>query len=365
MLTPLKRLFYRAAHLAGPSTACMNSRWRSQSLLILCYHGVSQLDEDHWSPLYLKEDLFRDRLRRIRDAGCVVLPLGEAIERLYDKTLPQRSVVLTFDDGFHDFHAKTWPALKEFGYPATVYLTTYYSIYNVPVFDPASWYILWRSRGRELTWPELGIDSVRLHDSNCESLSRLIKNHCVAVGLSGEEKNEVLRELAGRLRFDYDDFCRRRLLHIMRPEEATALATEGVDFQLHSHRHRVFESHARFKKDLIDNGTIIADITGHRPTHFCYPGGCQLPELPGWLAEMGVASATTTSRALATPDSGRYTLPRVLDTYGVSNDEFSAWLSGLANFMPRAHVRAAEGQLIKQVEPSGAVERDPSFLRSS
>ncbi|HYR26663.1 MAG TPA: polysaccharide deacetylase family protein, partial [Aquabacterium sp.] len=33
-----------------------------------------------------------------------------------------RSVVLTFDDGYQDFHDHAWPALQEYGFPATVFL---------------------------------------------------------------------------------------------------------------------------------------------------------------------------------------------------------------------------------------------------
>src|SRR5262249_11809903 len=36
------------------------------------------------------------------------------------------SVVLTFDDGFHDVYANAWPLLRERGLPFTLYLATAY-----------------------------------------------------------------------------------------------------------------------------------------------------------------------------------------------------------------------------------------------
>lgn len=348
MLTPLKHLFYRGARVAGPNATLLRSRWRTQSLLVLCYHGVSLHDEDRWCPLYLRPESFRERLDLVRQAHCNVLPLGEAVERLYEGTLPPRSVVITFDDGFYDFYAKAWPLLREYGYPATVYFTTYYSLYNVPVFDPACWYLLWKACGLRFQWREAGIEPILLDDATCQSVCRQIKEFCAKQHLDGRQKNLLLRELAGRVGVDFDELCARRMLHIMNPAEAAELARGGVDFQLHCHRHRVYRSRERFQRELKDNRNAIESITGQSSNHFCYPGGCRLPEFSDWLAELGILSATTTDPGLATRESGRYALPRLLDTRGINADEFSAWLSGVAHFIPRAHVPAAEGQLVEE-----------------
>ena len=38
---------------------------------------------------------------------------------------------------------------------------------------------------------------------------------------------------------------------------------------------------------------------------------------------------------LANNASDSYLLPRLLDQYGLSDDEFESWVSGLAAFLPR------------------------------
>ena len=67
---------------------------------------------------------FAGRLDALARTGCHVLPLGEALERLYQRALPDRAVALTFDDGYFDFKARVFPLLQRHAFPATVYLTT-------------------------------------------------------------------------------------------------------------------------------------------------------------------------------------------------------------------------------------------------
>ncbi|WP_229052990.1 polysaccharide deacetylase family protein [Aeromicrobium sp. Leaf350] len=71
-----------------------------------------------------------DDLRRHLDAiegwGATVLPLLEAVRRRADGTLPSRSVVLTFDDGYASVVEKAWPELRERGLPATLYAVSGY-----------------------------------------------------------------------------------------------------------------------------------------------------------------------------------------------------------------------------------------------
>jgi peptidoglycan/xylan/chitin deacetylase (PgdA/CDA1 family) len=50
--------------------------------------------------------------------------MGELLRRLdAGETLPERTVVVTFDDGFADFAAAAWPALRARALPATLYVT--------------------------------------------------------------------------------------------------------------------------------------------------------------------------------------------------------------------------------------------------
>jgi peptidoglycan/xylan/chitin deacetylase (PgdA/CDA1 family) len=324
---------------AGGFHLVANSRWRTQRLLILCYHGVSIDDEHQWRPaLYMAPGLLERRLQILKQGGYSVLPLGEGLDRLYRGDLPSRSVALTFDDGGYDFYKQGYPLLKKYGLPATVYQTTYYSDHQMPIFNLACSYMLWKRRERKV----LDGQSVSLPgqwDITSEAGRRSVVDKLLALveerHLTGAQKNEVARELARSLEFDYEEFCRRRILQVMAPQEFAELSAAGVDIQLHTHRHRTPLNEDLFRREIRENRERIEAAIKVRPVHFCYPSGAWTREFQPWLEAEGVVSATTCDTGLADSESNALFLPRFVDTTARSEAEFESWVSGVGHFLSR------------------------------
>jgi peptidoglycan/xylan/chitin deacetylase (PgdA/CDA1 family) len=351
MLKQAKLGILRLAETTGASRLLSGSAWRRHRLLILCYHGVSMYDEDQWGSLYISAATLRRRMEFVEQARCNVLGLSEAVQRLQSGTLPDRAVVITFDDGFHDFYSVAFPIVESFGYPVTLYLTTYYTEFNRPVFDPMCSYLLWKGRlNQQLEWTEVFPVPVALDDTSRQRATATIKQFAISRKLSGREKDDLLARLAERLGIDYQELCRKRVMHLITPEEARELADRGVDVQYHTHRHRVYRSRERMFAELQDNRRWIITFTGREPCHFCYTGGFYLPEFPAYLKEYGMLSATTTSPGLCTTRTNPLLLPRLVDTTGLSDLEFRAWLEGTADLLPKRVTKMSEGQLLEETE---------------
>ena len=348
MLKRIKTGLFSIACATGVVEWCLNSDWRQQRLLILCYHGTSLADEHLWDPdLYIDRDRLHRRLAYLQRTGCSVLPLASALQRLYNGTLPPRSVAITYDDGTYDFYRVALPVIREFDYPVTVYLTTYYSDHHQPVFNVMLRYLLWKGQGRVLHFPEVFPADTPLTEDSRPGLAARFRQFAAENVLSGSQKELLLERLAQALEIDYDDLRQRRLLHLMTHEEAREAARSGVDVQLHTHRHRLYDSRTAFQGEIEDNRRRVESITGLPANHFCYPAGCHLPEFPKWLGEIGVLSATTTETGIATRSSDPFLLPRLIDTSNTSSAEFAAWVSGLAALLPQREHEVSMGPLVR------------------
>jgi peptidoglycan/xylan/chitin deacetylase (PgdA/CDA1 family) len=343
MLQSLKLTVYQAAKKTGYFAAVANSGWRRNRLVILCYHGMALDDEARWNPgLYMTAGLLRARLETLRRSGCSILPLGEAVERLHRGDLPARSVVLTFDDGFFDFYREAAPVLREYQAPATVYVSSYYSLLERPVFDPMLAYLLWKGAGRTLDWPEALGDPLSLASSGNQAKAwRRISKFASEAGYSGREKDALLGELAGRLAIDYGDLNSRRILQLMNPGELRIVAAQGFDLQLHTHRHRMPQEKDLFVKEIEDNRRALAmdGVDKGVFRHFSYPSGIYYAETGEWLRQCGILSATTCERGLASQSSDPYCLPRFSDSMNVHDIVFEGWVSGVDSRSGNANLR--------------------------
>jgi peptidoglycan/xylan/chitin deacetylase (PgdA/CDA1 family) len=98
---------------------------RQLEVPILMYHEIAAR-QDSSSRLAVSPDSFAAQLAHLREAGFTGLTLtGLASALAGDPAgLPERPVVLTFDDGFADFHDAALPLLSRYGFIATVFVTT-------------------------------------------------------------------------------------------------------------------------------------------------------------------------------------------------------------------------------------------------
>jgi peptidoglycan/xylan/chitin deacetylase (PgdA/CDA1 family) len=317
---------------SGAYRAVSRLNRRGSKLLILCYHGIALRDEHEWlGGLYITPERFRQRLELLRSCGAHVVTLDDGLARLKTDSLPQRAVVITFDDGFHDFYHHAMPALQAFGYTSTVYVSTYYSRFHLPIFNLITNYLIWKSQKTEIDLSPIGLGKsipVRNERERAQIVQAIV-HWADAQKMTTSDKDHFASELAAGLHINYDELVRSRMLQIMSPEEISVAAKAGVQMELHTHRHRTPRDRQLFQREIHDNRACILDYTGRDPAHFCYPSGDYALEFLPWLHDLRIKSATTCELGLAKRQSDPLLLPRVLDAMNIEDVDFESWLLGI------------------------------------
>ncbi|WP_417316806.1 polysaccharide deacetylase family protein [Emcibacter sp.] len=309
-----------------------------QGLQILCYHGFSLADEDGFRPkLFMKAATLEQRLQMLKKSGFPVLPLGEACERLKAGTLPDNAVVITMDDGWQGAAEHAWPLFEKYGFPWTLYLTTYYAEKQTQVMNLALQYLCWKSREetvdlRSLS-PEFG-KSLRLGvDMSREDLAAKLVEIGEAIPTS-QDRQDFVRRAASAFRLGQKEFEDRKLFRLIDLETCRKMAASGVDIQLHTHRHTLGDgSRESLQEELAKNRKAITRGGNGNPQHLCYPSGYYEPQHLGYLQELGIKSATTCFAGLNYQDTPLLELKRFLDGENISPIEFEAELYGFQELL--------------------------------
>jgi peptidoglycan/xylan/chitin deacetylase (PgdA/CDA1 family) len=112
---------------AGDGSAVAGSAADGSVVPVLMYHSVSGAATPAFRPYAIAPDAFRSHVALLAEHDFEAITVGEYVERRSGAGgLTDRTVVLTFDDAFTDFHTTTLPILAEHGFPATLYVPTAY-----------------------------------------------------------------------------------------------------------------------------------------------------------------------------------------------------------------------------------------------
>jgi peptidoglycan/xylan/chitin deacetylase (PgdA/CDA1 family) len=102
--------------------------WTSRHCVpVLAYHSISENLFGKLHPYHqinTSASVFALQMRWLRHAGYRTIDLPEMMNALATGRDLSKTVVLTFDDGYQDFHTDAFPVLKQCGFTATVFLAS-------------------------------------------------------------------------------------------------------------------------------------------------------------------------------------------------------------------------------------------------
>lgn len=338
MKKSLLLIILRIARLVG--LFALARRLTARDLRILCYHGAALRDEHHFSPgLFMSKETFALRMDFLTRQRYPVISLDAAVAGLASGAWPKGATVITIDDGWYGTYRHMAPVLRAHGFPATLYIASYYLDKQTQVVNVAINYVLWRARGQTLDLATIdealdghyALADARQRAAAGRRLGEFAENLCDA-----QARQALFRRLCAVLGIDAAEIEGQRLCAFMRVEEARELLVGGLDIQLHSHRHRFpAESFEAVEEEITDNRRALAPVGNPALRHFCYPSGEYQARQLAWLPRLDIVSATTIKPGFTRAADSPYELRRFLDSERVSLIEFDAEMSGFFELIRR------------------------------
>jgi peptidoglycan/xylan/chitin deacetylase (PgdA/CDA1 family) len=131
------------------------------SVIALCYHRFEEKPKD---AMAVTPAAFEAQMQALKESGFTVIPMQDFLAwRRGEKSIPQKSCLISIDDGYRSGYEVAWPILKKYEYPFTMF------IYTAFVKGGAL------AGGASLSWAELaemrdaGVD-IQSHTTNHQSL---------------------------------------------------------------------------------------------------------------------------------------------------------------------------------------------------
>ncbi len=87
--------------------------------IILAYHSIADNAQDPWS---VSRSIFTSQMDWLKRNAYAVLSLRQIVDNILQNRKRRNCVVLTFDDGYADFLQNAAPILKNYDFPATLFV---------------------------------------------------------------------------------------------------------------------------------------------------------------------------------------------------------------------------------------------------
>ena len=120
---------------------------------VLLYHHLLEEADMYDNACIISLERFEEHIAYLAENGYRSVTLSELASYLYDGVpIPEKCVMITFDDGYASNYVYAYPVLKAYGFTGVVFPVVYYTDVEESVFDP--------DRLNRITWRqiELGKD---------------------------------------------------------------------------------------------------------------------------------------------------------------------------------------------------------------
>lgn len=289
-----------------PFLKLVTSAGRNAKLSILNYHRV-HLSTDLINPDEVDASQFDWQMELVSN-NFNVFTMSEAVELLSENQLPERSLAITFDDGYADNVDVALPILEKHALKATFFIATGYL-----------------DGGR--MWNDIVIESIRNYSSNSLDLSEKdlgqypleswSQRHLASLEiikrikhLPQSDRQNLVDWIAS---LSHADECAELM---MRSDQVVTLHRHGMEIGAHTITHPILAAipDDQARHEIEQGKKVLEELIGDPIKIFAYPNGKPgtdyLPKHRDMVSEMGFAAAVSTHWGVSTSGTDIYQLRR-------------------------------------------------------
>jgi peptidoglycan/xylan/chitin deacetylase (PgdA/CDA1 family) len=295
--------------------------------VVLMYHRVLDSDQQHRTgshpAIVIDHATFDAHLSLLKRRFNVLSPAEFASHLEHGTPFPDRSCLITFDDGWRDNVTNAWPTLQRYDLPALIFLPVNYV------------------GSKRLFWPEalshllcLAVIDVRRHpERRAVYASLLADSHLAPVlDLADEDPRPavvnvvradrskgraameaLVMRLAEALRIDTERSGWDADDGFMGWEEVAAMASDGIAFGGHGADHHLLTQVPldTARAEIVESKRVLDAKLPAPVTTFSYPNGYWTPEVKALVRDAGYRLAFVTKRGFVSCTDDPFTVGRL------------------------------------------------------
>ncbi|MGX5217752.1 poly-beta-1,6-N-acetyl-D-glucosamine N-deacetylase PgaB [Pseudomonas segetis] len=284
--------------------------WPEGQVLAICYHDIEDQEADQ-NYVSVRTANLITQLNWLHDSGYQAVSVDQVLAaRAGKKPLPEKAILLTFDDGYSSFYDRVLPLLEAYNWPA--------------VFAPVG---AWVSTPQSSPVDFAGMPTERKKFATWDQIKRMANNPLIEIAAHTDNMHTgALANPQGNLE---PSAANRHYDPVQKRYETDA------------------EARARWSNDIARISTKIQQATGRKPRVWVWPYGQQNGEVLSIAAENGYSIALTLDDGMSRISSIKEG-PRHL----VSGDpEIDQFASAIVNIRETSSMRVAHVDLDYVYDP--------------
>jgi peptidoglycan/xylan/chitin deacetylase (PgdA/CDA1 family) len=310
------------------------------SLTVLNYHRIGDLKLpgfDSFQPnVSADPDVFRQQMGYL-SRWFNVVSIKNIVQWLHgQRSLPPYAAVITFDDGYLDNYTEAYPILKQYNFPAVIFLTTGHIDTDVPFYWDLAAYCFFHTKQDRVLFPD---KTERSWANAAEKQQACHAWVASAKTLPDAEKQKLAAQLPGRLNVAIPKNHFKNLMANW--EQVREMGKNGIEFGGHTIHHPILTCIPleQARMEIAGSKTRIEEETGQPVYSFAYPNGMKNdlnPAIETLVSQAGYHAAFT---LLPGPTSFRevrqnpFAIRRVFVMYSDSLPRFATLVNPLKRYL--------------------------------